>query len=303
MTDIPIGVGDAAAQRRYIEAHNAFLKEYSALRVVLEKVSLRTLQPPKNEFDRVRDLPEDALAAVTVMDKWLADITVFGLGRIIADDFSEVLTLAGNAYGIGALKIVRGMYERLVTAAYVAKKPSEARPFIKDDAIKRWKLWQQALSVLPDLKDKVPKEKLDELEAEYNRVRATRKDSICNKCGQPKTQEAWTRVDLATMAKEADPNLAALYGACYLIPTFHSHATGFNLIDRFHRTESGNSYQEMSEKEARQATMLAHNLLIRHLTLQNEYFNLGMDAEIQPRIDAFVPIWRARDWPGNATEV
>jgi hypothetical protein len=31
MTDIPLGVGNAAAQRRYIEAHNAFLKEYSVL--------------------------------------------------------------------------------------------------------------------------------------------------------------------------------------------------------------------------------------------------------------------------------
>jgi hypothetical protein len=303
MTDIPIGVGDAAAQRRYIEAHDAFLKEYSALRVVLEKVSLRTLEPPKAEFDRVRDLPDDDPAVIAVEDKWLAEITVFGLGRIIADDFSEVLTLAGNAYGIGALKIVRGMYERLVTAAFIAKNPPEARPFVEDDAVKRWKLWEQALSVLPDLKDKVPKERVDELEAEYNRVRATRKDSICKKCGQPKTQEAWTRADLATMASKADPNLAALYGACYLIPTFHSHATGFNLSDRFHRTEGGNSYQEMSEKEARQATMLAHNLLIRHLTLQNEYFKLGMDAEIQPRIDAFVPIWTAREWLGNATEV
>lgn len=297
MTEIPIGIGDAAAQRRYIEAHSAFLKEYPALRIVLEKVGLRTLEPPKSGFDRVRDLPEDDPAAVAVMDKWLADITIFGLGRIIADDFGEVLTLAGNAYGIGALKIVRGMYERLVTAAYIAKRPPEARPFLEDDAIKRWKLWQHALSVRSDLKDEVPQGKLDELEAEYDRVRAKRKDSICGKCGQPRTQEAWTRVDLATMAKEADPNLAALYGACYLQPTFHSHATGFNLSDRFQRTEAQHSYQEMSEKEAKQATMLAHNLLIRHLTLQNEYFELGLDAEIQPRIDAFVPIWKARDLP------
>lgn len=295
MVEIPVGIGDAAAQRRYIEAHTAFLKEYPALRVVIERIGLRTLEPPKEEFDRVRDLPDDDPAVVAVEDKWFAEITVFGLGRIIADDFSEVLTLAGNAYGIGALKIVRGMYERLVTAAYIAKKPSEARPFIEDDAIKRWKLWQQALSVLPDLKDKVRKEKLNELEAEYNRVRATRKVSICNKCGQPKTQEAWTRVDVATMAKEADPNLAALYGECYLIPTFHSHATGFNLSERFQRTEGGNSYQEMSEKEANKATKLAHLLLIRHLTLQNEYFKLGLDAEIQPRINAFVPIWRRED--------
>jgi hypothetical protein len=109
------------------------------------------------------------------------------------------------------------------------------------------------------------------------------------------TQEAWTRIDLASMAKQTDINLSSLYGACYLTPTFHSHATGFGLGARFRRTEDGsNSYQETSEKEVRQAIMLAHNLLLRHLTLQNEYFKLGLDEEIQPRVDAFLRIWKQR---------
>jgi hypothetical protein len=185
------------------------------------------------------------------------------------------------------------MYERLVTAAYVAKNPSEARPFVEDDAIKKWKLWQQTIEVMPDLKDSIPKQKIDSLQAEYKRVKAKRAESICNKCGQPKTQEAWTRVDLANIAKQTDINLSALYGACYLTPTFHSHATGFGLSTRFRHTERGtNSYQETSEKEARQAIMLAHNLVLRHLTLQNEYFKLGLNEEIQPRVDAFLRIWK-----------
>jgi len=223
----------------------------------------------------------------------MADRVVFGLGRIVADDFGELLTLSGNGYGIGAYKILRGMYERLVTAAYVAKNPSEARPFVEDDAIKKWKLWQQTIEVMPDLKDSIPKQEIDSLQAEYKRVKAKRAESICNKCGQPKTQEAWTRVDLANMAKQTDINLSALYGACYLTPTFHSHATGFGLSARFRPTERGtNSYQETSEKEARQAIMLAHNLVLRHLTLQNEYFKLGLNEEIQPRVDAFLRIWK-----------
>jgi hypothetical protein len=100
-------------------------------------------------------------------------------------------------------------------------------------------------------------------------------------------------VDLANIAKQTDINLSALYGACYLTPTFHSHATGFGLSTRFRPTERGtNSYQETSEKEARQAIMLAHNLVLRHLTLQNEYFKLGLNEEIQPRVDAFLRIWK-----------
>ena len=98
------------------------------------------------------------------------------------------------------------------------------------------------------------------------------------------------------MAKQTDINLSALYGACYLTPTFHSHATAFGLGARFRRNEDGaTSYQETSAAEARQALLLAHNLVLRHLGLQNEYFKLGLDEEIQPRIDAFSPIWKASE--------
>lgn len=294
---LPIGVGSGPAQQRFIQSNKEFLLDHPALRVLLKKVSLRMLAaPPQDEVDRLSKLPEDDPAVIAFEDKVMADRVVFGLGRIIADDFGELLVLGGNAYGIGAYKILRGMYERLVTAAYIAKYPSAARPFVEDDAIKRWKLWQQALEVMPDLQNSVSKEKMDALEAEYKRVKASRAESFCKTCGQPKTQEAWTRVDLATMAKQTDINLSVIYGACYLTPTFHSHPTGFGLNARFKRTNDGvNSYQESSEPEVRQALLLAHNLILRHLALQNEYFKLGFDEEIQARFDAFTPIWKASE--------
>jgi hypothetical protein len=256
---LPIGIGDGPAQQRFIQTHVGFVLDHPAIHELLKKVSLRTLVvPPQDEVDRFRQLPENDPAFIAFEDKVMADRVVFGLGRIIADDFGEVLALSGNGYGIGAYKILRGMYERLVTAAYIAKNPAEARFFIEDDAIKKWKLWQQAIEVMPDLKDSVPKEKTDALEAEYKRVKAKRAESIYKTCGQPKSQEAWTRVDLASMAKQIDINLSALYGACYLTPTFHSHATGFGLGARFRRNEDGaTSYQEISEKEARRAILLA----------------------------------------------
>jgi hypothetical protein len=259
----------------------------------MEKVGLRTLKAPsKDERDRLTELPDEDPTVIAFENSAMAERVIFGLGRIIMDDFGEVLILSGNGYGIGAQKVLRGMYERLVTAAFITKNPSEARLFVEDDAIKKWKLWQQGLKVMPTLENSVPKEKIDALEAEYKRVKSKRAESICKKCGQPKTQDAWTRVDLATMATQAAIALSALYGACYLTPTFHSHATGFGLSARFLDSGNGNiSYLENTEGEARQALLLAHNLLLQNLGLQDEYFNLGLAAEIQPRIDAFARIW------------
>ncbi len=43
----------------------------------------------------------------------LADMVVFFLGRLCVEDFTEILLLCGNGYGMGAMKLLRGMYERV----------------------------------------------------------------------------------------------------------------------------------------------------------------------------------------------
>src|SRR5262252_1069956 len=99
--ELPIGVGDRAAQQRFIEAHKAFLLEYPELHSLLEKITLRTLPvPPQEEVDRLLKLPDNDPAVIAFEDKVMADRVVFGLGRIIADDLGEILTLSGSGRGI-----------------------------------------------------------------------------------------------------------------------------------------------------------------------------------------------------------
>jgi hypothetical protein len=299
MPEMPIGVGDAEAQKSFLKEHKDFLIEHPEIHRLLETAFCRTLKAPDEvEVERVRGLPVSDPAVAAFEDRVMADRIVFYLGRVAADDFGELITLSGNARGIGAYRILRGMYERVVTAAYIAKNPSEARPFAEDIAIKRWKLWRTQEEAAPESKNSIPAEGLRNLEAEYQQAQAKRKESYCTKCGQPKTQEAWTRVDLLSMAKKSDPQLAKLYGSCYLEPTFHSHATAFGLDRRLFRNESGaNSFQETSPKEARRALMLGHSLVLRLLGLQSEYFGLGLDNQIQGRIDAFLAVWRDSSGP------
>jgi hypothetical protein len=56
----------------------------------------------------------------------LVDRIIYFTGRLCAEDFMEVLLLCGNGYGIGAMKILRGMYERAVTARYLHANPPSA---------------------------------------------------------------------------------------------------------------------------------------------------------------------------------
>jgi hypothetical protein len=123
------------AQQRFIRQHAAFLREHPHIHALLNKAFIRTLFRPSEE--EIKHLPDDDPAVVAFENKVITNGLVFYLGRTAADDFSELLILSGNGYGVGALKILRGRYEQIVTAAFIAKNPSEARVFAEDDVIKK----------------------------------------------------------------------------------------------------------------------------------------------------------------------
>lgn len=293
MAELPIGVGNPASQRRFIREHKAFFREYPQLHSLLTKVFIRSLsQPPEDELEKLEHLPDSDPMVVDFENRVMTDRLVFFLGRTAADDFGELLTLSGNGYGVGALKILRGMYERIVTAAYIAKHPAEARVFVEDDVIKKWNLWREFVAVMPGLKAQHTEEEIKGLEEQHKAVRAKRKEEVCPKCRLPKTQEAWTRATVADMAKRADPRLAEMYASCYLEGTYHTHPTAYGLGRRLRETgQGGYTFKETSPEEARKAVVLGHNLILQLLWLQNEYFNLGLKADIEERLKMFPRVW------------
>jgi hypothetical protein len=59
----------------------------------------------------------------------------FGLGHTCREDFLEILFLAANGYSNGALKLLRGLYERALTMSYIIKSPAKADRFMSFVAI------------------------------------------------------------------------------------------------------------------------------------------------------------------------
>jgi hypothetical protein len=75
---------------------------------------------------------------------------VLSLERAIFDDFGELLILAGNGHGIGAKKVLRSMYERLVRAMFMAKFPAEAKIFLAHSDIEKGKALNRAIATVPE---------------------------------------------------------------------------------------------------------------------------------------------------------
>ena len=106
---------------KFQERFSPFLEKFGDLAKTIDKVQNRTF-----------------------MSQGLADMTVFFLGSLVAQDFTEVWLLAGNGLGTGALKVLRGMYERAVTAAFISRFPDEAKRFWNYGAIARRKVLNHA---------------------------------------------------------------------------------------------------------------------------------------------------------------
>jgi hypothetical protein len=69
----------------------------------------------------------------------------FHLGQTCRDDYLEILFLASNGYGIGASKLLRGLYERTVALAYMVKHRDKAERFTRFAAIQEYKAMVAAL--------------------------------------------------------------------------------------------------------------------------------------------------------------
>lgn len=188
-TQTIVGIGTKEAQDVFLAKNQLFLAEYHRLRPVVETVFLnRVIQPPSDaDIDSVAGLPDDDPKVLAIDDKYKSDLIVFTLGRIALDDFGEMIVLAGNGWGVGALKIVRGMYERCVTAAYIAKTPIASRAFADNLWTHRAKVWRRLVQLNPALGEGDSPAEVKRVQGEARRVQALKNESICKCCLQVKS--------------------------------------------------------------------------------------------------------------------
>ena len=145
--------------------------------------------------------------------------------------------------------------------------------------------------IIPDFKDEGTPDQIKDFENEFQQAKLKLKSEICKACKQPITQEAWTRLNLDTMAEKVDKHLHVSYAYCYLIPTYHSHSTALDLETRLEFTEDGFTFRNATEKEAHKALLYGHGLILRLLKQQDDHFKLGLKAEIGARYEKFGRIW------------
>ena len=173
-----IGFGIPEEQTEFIKRHSLFFDRFPNLRSAFYTAFIREMSTAE-PVDRV----------------------VFYLGRLCVEDFLELLLLCGNGYGIGAMKILRGMFECAVTASYLQQNSEEAENFLDYHWIAKHKLAQAIKETMGT--DAIPKDIFEKFKENYQSVRPKFMVTDCKKCGTQRLNHTWTKLDFVSMARKA----------------------------------------------------------------------------------------------------
>lgn len=221
--------------------------------------------------------------------------TLYFQGRLIVEEFMEILLLCGNGYGIGAQKLVRGMYERAVSTRYLMNHPEEIDNFLDFHRVADYKFLiaiEQSMGT-----DVFSLEQAAKIRSDYETVKGQFMVSDCKTCGTFRMNHTWSKVDIVSMARKTE-NLWPLILPGYYMPMREAHSTVGAIFSRIDpeaaKKNEGLIFDgELQRDRAHTALFTAHVILLEALELQREFFKIEELAPImQTCIADYTEIWK-----------
>ncbi|HUP59990.1 MAG TPA: DUF5677 domain-containing protein [Thermoanaerobaculia bacterium] len=223
-------------------------------------------------FERLREAVNDVFNRTITADE-LVDPIVFYLGSRAVDDFLGVLILSANDNALSATALLRGMYERVVTARYLHDHPGETLAFFEFGVVQQRRTAQQIRRTFPITS--ADEHEFEQLEQRYQAVK-TKFLVACEKCGHQRVGATWSKLDFVSLASKTG-DLGDLIVPGYYWPTAQAHAT-LRSVESLLEQRAGEPPTLKSKHidESDRAFQLAYLLLIHVLQIQWDHFKLPL---------------------------
>jgi hypothetical protein len=143
-------------------------------------------------------------------------------GRMCMEEFYEILLMCGNGYGIGAQKILRGLWEKAVTLEHLVNHPDLLDDFFDYHHVSDYKLFNSVRDIIGS--DALPQAMIDQNAADYESVKERFTIADCKKCGTTKVNHTWNKLDIVSMSKHTRM-LGKLVNEAYYLPMRHTHSS------------------------------------------------------------------------------
>jgi hypothetical protein len=236
----------------------------------LARLQTQLSETLERQVSSLADKPEDQ------------QFVLFFLAHQAVEEFFDIVLLAVHGRGLGALRLLRALYERIVTTLYLMKHPEDVKDFNDYADVHARRVINHATSDGGDISRWVSTEKIAEIEEFYQRVKARFQETVCNKCEKRRDQPSWTKKDFKALAREA--GLVEIYGAGWFWPTMLLHTTRVGLEARLDVSPDGFKFQHGPRRQdADRALGYAHVLIVSLVYKCNEFFrwNIDLDTIVQ----------------------
>jgi hypothetical protein len=123
---------------------------------------------------------------------------ILNLALLTGVSMTELVTLAGNGFGLGAMKIARTVMESAINAEYLRRFPEQCELYLNWHWIEEHKLLVWVRRHAPELLNEILPEQIERGEREFDRVRAQylRPDG--------ELRGSWCNLDLGSRAARTD---------------------------------------------------------------------------------------------------
>lgn len=247
MNRIPAVIGLPHEADHFLTRHSTLKERLPNLHAAFNTTYSRTLAPEEHE-----------------------STMVFYLSRLTAEEFLEILVLAGNGYGIGALKLLRGMYEKAVTARYLSAHPDELEAFMNYHQVEQNKL----ISAIERSygTDSLPADEVAEARRRFDEVKEQFMVPDCETCETQRLNYTWTRLDFVSMAHQVE-SLKNLIVPAYYVPMGHLHSTPTSVLKRLSGEGEGVTFVSAPQRDSADDAMIAaHRIVLDGLRLCVDHF-------------------------------
>lgn len=195
-------------------------------------------------------------------------LVVFFLSHQAADDFLDIVLLAAHGHGLGALKLLRPLFERVVTVLYLMAHPESVQDFNDWADVDAWRIIEdiRRSDLRGELSLWIGSGHLANLEAAYRLAKQRFGD-----------HRSWTDKNLETLAN--DVGLGRFYLLAARWPNAQLHATRLGVETRL--TLSNDIFEFAHgprPHEADYALRIAHDLIVYLLHKANEFFSWKVDT-------------------------
>jgi hypothetical protein len=238
------------------------------------------------DFDHLIQLGQEMINAVDGKVAERIEKLICDFVRVVMTGAYEVIVLCGNGCGMGAMKVVRGMYETQWIAEYLRQNPDKAEDYIEFSKV----LVRRELDWLtekdPVASGRVPPERTQEIESNYQQVRGQFSD------GRGNERWLWSERSIRQIAKSIGRE--GEYDLPYARACDIHHLNIKGLSEYFVQREGELQFEPPpSTHWVRQALIAAYTNLLQILNTLNDCCDLGRSVQVEDATHRF-SLWESQ---------